>query len=133
MPKRPNMRTLQMQDTIDRQKRELESVRSNLPGFYWRLTRARDGTLAIILLSPTHKIAATVFLVADALGRFVWFVWDENGVGVENDAAGRIPLAMKEAEMAAERWGKHGLICNCGSELNGSHDHVTCGPPVPRE
>lgn len=22
------------------------------------------------------------------------------------------------------------LVCCCGAELNGSHDHVTCGPPV---
>jgi hypothetical protein len=24
------------------------------------------------------------------------------------------------------------LICCCGSELNGSHDHNSCGPPIPR-
>lgn len=25
------------------------------------------------------------------------------------------------------------FICNCGSELSGSHDHTTCGPPVRRD
>lgn len=24
------------------------------------------------------------------------------------------------------------LVCCCGRELDGSHDHNTCGPPVPR-
>jgi len=24
----------------------------------------------------------------------------------------------------------HHTICNCGSELDGSHDHTTCGPPI---
>lgn len=115
---------------------ECSLITSNLGGFKWYLHRSVDGCLVVLLDSPIGETAATVWIAPTCDGHYTWHTWDRHGVGGENDASPSIPLAMKESEMAVERQGKHAaprdLICNCGAELDGSHDHLTCGPPAPR-
>jgi hypothetical protein len=37
---------------------------------------------------------------------------------------------VRKAEVCAGCLGK-GEVCCCGRPLDGSHDHTTCGPPIP--
>lgn len=107
------------------------SVQSNIKGFRWEFVRHnRDHELAVVLTAPSAKRAATVWL-KPSLGKYVWHVWDENGIGGENSSESSIEFAMYEAEQATVRWGKHACkhdrlnedgICRvCGDDCRGIH------------
>lgn len=84
------------------------TISNDVPGFGWRLDY--PNTLAdcmqLTLVAPSGKDAATVFLHRDVNG-FNWFVWDEEGVGGENDSQPTVVESMYEAEQATKRWGQH--------------------------
>lgn len=75
-------------------------------GWQWFLRNPDE--LNLTLFSPKGRPAATVFLTRDLTGN-IWFIWDEQGTGGENDCESDIAEGMRQSELALIRSGWHGL------------------------